>query len=132
MERFLPAHDLALERLFTLDKPVVAAVNGHAIAGGAILVAACDRRILARGPATFGAPELKVGVPFPPLPLELYRRICPPGRASELALGGRVVGTDEARSRSAWSTSWSSPARCSSARSRSHASSPPCRRVPSR
>ncbi len=96
VERLLPALDLALERLFTLDKPVVAAVNGHALAGGAILAAACDRRILARGRATFGAPELKVGVPFPPLPLELYRRICPPGRASELALGGRVVGTDEA------------------------------------
>ena len=40
-------------------------VNGHAIAGGAILPFACDQRILARGPAQIGLTEVRVGVLFP-------------------------------------------------------------------
>jgi len=96
LERFLPALDRALRSLFVLEKPVVAAINGHAIAGGAILAAASDRRLLARGKATFGAPELKVGVPFPPLPLEIFRRICPPSHVDEAVLGARVYRAEEA------------------------------------
>lgn len=98
VERFLPALDVAFRRLFALEKPVVAAVNGHAIAGGAILAAASDRRLLARGKATFGVPELKVGVPFPPLPLEIFRRICPAARVDEAVLGARVYRAEEAAS----------------------------------
>src|SRR6185295_12866499 len=41
----------AFERLAVFPKPLVAAVNGHAIAGGAIIMFACDQRILARGSA---------------------------------------------------------------------------------
>src|SRR6185295_5969986 len=65
IEAFLPALERAFERLFFLEKPVVAAINGHAIAGGAVLALACDHRILARGKGMVGTPELKVGVPFP-------------------------------------------------------------------
>jgi enoyl-CoA hydratase len=67
---FLPALSEAFLAVFEAGKPVVAAVNGHAIAGGAILASACDRRVM--GPdGRFGVTELRVGVPFPPTALEL-------------------------------------------------------------
>src|SRR4051794_33897322 len=47
VERFVPALSSMLEVLFTLPVPIVAAVNGHAIAGGYILSAAADYRLMA-------------------------------------------------------------------------------------
>jgi enoyl-CoA hydratase len=70
---FLPALNGAFRALFDLGKPVVAAVNGHAIAGGCVLAAACDHRIMATGTGTIGVPELRVGVPFPYPALEIMR-----------------------------------------------------------
>lgn len=58
-------------------RPVVAAVNGHAIAGGCVLAAACDRRILARGEAKIGVTEIRVGVAYPTVALELLRALLP-------------------------------------------------------
>lgn len=96
LERFLPVLSRALERLFTFPRPVVAAANGHAIAGGAILSFACDHRILAEGPARMGIPELLVGVPFPCLPLEIVRFAVPGQRLQEIVYGGRNYTVDEA------------------------------------
>ena len=85
---FLPAMERALSRLFTLPLPTIAAVNGHAIAGGAILTWACDRSVMSRGRGRIGAPELLVGVPFPLLPLEILRSALDPREAREAALCG--------------------------------------------
>jgi enoyl-CoA hydratase len=90
VREFLPALDAVLERLWSLEKPVVAAVNGHAIAGGAILALACDLRVLARGTARFGAPELVVGVPFPQLALEIVRAAVAPACLEEVVTLGRL------------------------------------------
>jgi enoyl-CoA hydratase len=57
----------------TVPKPVVAAVNGHAIAGGCVLAAACDHALVAEGQARIGLSELRVGVPFPTSALEIVR-----------------------------------------------------------
>lgn len=65
------------ERLAKFPKPVVAAVNGHAIAGGCIGLMACDYRILARGRARVGLTELAVGVAFPTWPMEIARFALP-------------------------------------------------------
>jgi enoyl-CoA hydratase len=70
---FLPALSDALLAVFGFPRPVVAAVNGHAIAGGMVLAAACDHRVLAAGPARIGVTELLVGVPFPIAALEILR-----------------------------------------------------------
>lgn len=62
-----------LERLFFYPRPVVAAINGHAIAGGCILACAADHRVMTQEAARIGIPELLVGVPFPALALEIMR-----------------------------------------------------------
>lgn len=71
VEKFLPALSLALLSVFEHPKPVVAAVNGHALAGGCVLAAACDVRLMSGG--TIGLAELAAGVPFPTVPLEIMR-----------------------------------------------------------
>ncbi|URM92939.1 enoyl-CoA hydratase/isomerase family protein [Actinomadura madurae] len=83
---FLPALDRAFRSVFDLGKPVVAAVNGHAIAGGCVLAAACDHRIMAAG--TIGVPELRVGVPFPHTALEIMAFALGPAGARKAIIDG--------------------------------------------
>ena len=90
-ERFVPALAAVLRRLFVLPKPVIAAVGGHAIAGGCLLVQAADRRLLADGRARLGVPELQVGVPFPTAGLEVLRFQVGNRTAQDLAWSGRTV-----------------------------------------
>lgn len=79
-----------LRRLFTrlahFELPLVAAVNGHAIAGGCILLAAADRAVMAEGRGRVGVTELLVGVPFPAIAFELLRL-----RAGDAQLAGLVL-----------------------------------------
>jgi enoyl-CoA hydratase len=83
---FLEAMNDCFLRLFELEKPVVAAINGHAIAGGCIFSSACDVAIMVDEGATIGVPELAVGVPFPPLPLEIMRHAIGTTGAQRLAI----------------------------------------------
>lgn len=94
---FLGALDRALAALLELPVPLVAAVNGHAIAGGCILTCVADRRLMALGPGRIGVPELRVGVPFPTLPLEILRGSLPPAVVRDLVLTGRTMSADDAR-----------------------------------
>jgi enoyl-CoA hydratase/carnithine racemase len=93
---FIPALSECLLRLFTLPVPAVAAMNGHAIAGGCVLACACDRRVMARGKGRVGLPELRVGVPFPWLPLEITRFAVPAPFAQDAVLTGDTYAPEEA------------------------------------
>lgn len=94
LAEFLPALTDALLAVFELPRPVVAAVNGHAIAGGCVLAAACDLRLMSAG--TIGLSELAVGVPFPSAALEIVRHAA--GQATgELVLTARLLDPEEAR-----------------------------------
>ena len=73
IRKFLPALDKLYDAVFFHPKPVVAAVNGHAVAGGAVLACCADRRIMARAGGRIGVTELLVGVPFPALAFEIVR-----------------------------------------------------------
>lgn len=90
VDAFLPALSDALMAVFTLGKPVVAAVNGHAIAGGAVLACAADHRIMADPGGRIGVTEVLVGVPFPPVPLEIVRFALGGSRARAAVLSGRT------------------------------------------
>ena len=92
VKQFFPLLSGAVRQLFAMPMPVVAAANGHAIAGGAILFYACDLRLMSGG--RIGMPELLVGVPFPAAILEIVRFAVP--RVQQFALTGRTVPADEA------------------------------------
>ncbi len=96
LAEFLPLLSATIRRLFTFPRPIVAAVNGHAIAGGCILAAACDRRIMNREKGRIGVTELLVGVPFPAYALEALRFLLPARRLQDLVYSGRTVGAAEA------------------------------------
>jgi enoyl-CoA hydratase len=93
---FLPAVNRAFETLFSLLKPVVAAVNGHAIAGGCIIACAADHRLMARAGGRIGIPELLVGVPFPVVPLEIVRFAVAPPNLQSLIYRGATFSPDDA------------------------------------
>ena len=96
LREFLPLLREAFERLAFLERPVVAAVNGHAMAGGFILFAAADQAILASGQARVGVTELNVGVPFPRIALELVRRRVGEAEAARLVYRATTVLPPEA------------------------------------
>ena len=88
----------ALGRVFTsirqLAVPVVAAVHGRALAGGAGLATACDI-VLAHPEATFAYPEVRIGF-VPAMVMTILRRIVPERQAFDLAMTGRSVSATEA------------------------------------
>src|SRR5262245_5298336 len=96
LREFLPALDAALQELFEFPRPVVVAVNGHAIAGGCILTCACDYRIMAEGNGRIGVTELLVGVPFPALPLEILRNCMAPQAFQRAVYTGQTYTPQEA------------------------------------
>jgi enoyl-CoA hydratase/carnithine racemase len=96
--RFLPALDRLFRDLFLFPRPVVAAVNGHAIAGGCILACACDRRIMAAGRGRVGVPELLVGVPFPVTAREVMRFALGDAKLQEIVYSGETFPPEAARS----------------------------------
>ncbi|MBI4605187.1 MAG: enoyl-CoA hydratase/isomerase family protein [Planctomycetes bacterium] len=95
-EAFLDRFIGAVLWLFRFPRPVVAAVNGHAVAGGAILALAAERRIAARGPALFGLNEVQVGVPLPGPLFEVVRSALGAAQAAEVLLEGRNLDVDGA------------------------------------
>jgi enoyl-CoA hydratase len=75
MERYLGLLDDLVDALYGYSGPTVACVNGHAIAGGCMLVLCCDLRVAADDPALrIGLNEVPLGLEFPPKLLRLVRR----------------------------------------------------------
>jgi enoyl-CoA hydratase len=99
VRRFLPVMQGGFEQIVRFPKPMVAAVNGHAIAGGAVIMLACDYRVLARGKARVGLTEVRVGVEFPPWALETVRFATPPQHFPMLVCNGLTYLPDEALAR---------------------------------
>ncbi|MDP9075118.1 MAG: enoyl-CoA hydratase/isomerase family protein [Actinomycetota bacterium] len=81
-------------QLWGLGKPTVAAVRGFALAGGFGLALACDL-VICSDDATFGTPEIDVGL-WPYMITVPLMRSMPPKKALELMLTGRRVGAAEA------------------------------------
>jgi enoyl-CoA hydratase len=75
VRKILPVLNAMFETVFRFPKPVVAAINGHAIAGGCVLACCADRRLMAQGNGRIGVTELLVGLPFPALAFEIMRYV---------------------------------------------------------
>ena len=90
----LRAFHRACLALIESPQPSVAIVPGAALGGGCELTLCCDL-VVASQRATFGQPEIRLGV-FPPLAAVALPRMIPSHRASDLLLTGRIVGAEEA------------------------------------
>ncbi len=83
-------------RLLTFPKPTVAVVKGHAIAGGLILVLACDARLGLDGDYRVGLNEVAIGASFPKVAFEIVRLRLTHAQASELLLGAAIYPASHA------------------------------------
>jgi enoyl-CoA hydratase len=98
MAQFVDDFDDLFLELFQWPAPVVAAINGHAVAGGAILAMACDHRVMTSDPkASLGLNEVRLGIPFPPAAREIARHATPSAHRGQVLLEGRTFSPEEAR-----------------------------------
>lgn len=81
-------------RMLKAEKPVIAAVNGPAFAGGMGLAGMCDV-VLAQRTATFAMPEVKVGI-YPMIIVAHLCRALPRKILQDLMMTGRPLGAEEA------------------------------------
>jgi len=95
----IAALNRALYRLYAMPVPVIAAINGHAIAGGFVLALACDRRVAVDKDALFGLTEVRVGVPYPQAAITIVQTELAPAVARELVLVGKNHDPAEALAR---------------------------------
>ncbi len=96
MGAFMLSFSTVLTDLFALKKPVVAAVNGAAVAGGCLLALTADWRIAKRG-APMGLNEVKVGVPLPWSAVMLLKTAAPALAHTAVALLGRNFEGEDAK-----------------------------------
>jgi enoyl-CoA hydratase len=80
--------------VYALPFPVVAAITGHAIAGGMVLALCTDYRVASRD-GRYGLTEVKVGVPYPQVAIGVVAAELAPHAARRLALGSALTDADE-------------------------------------
>src|SRR6202165_3352405 len=88
-------HDVA-NTWVHIPGPTIAVISGHAAGGGCELALACDFRVMARGRATIGLPEVKLGLLPSGGGTTRLPRLIGRGAALDLLLRGRMIGADEA------------------------------------
>jgi len=96
MERFLGDFLGLLRAIATSPVPIVAAITGHAPAGGAVLAIHCDYRVMAAGDFRIGLNEVAVGLPLPRVIHSTLVRLVGPAAAEKLAVAGALVPGAEA------------------------------------
>jgi enoyl-CoA hydratase len=96
VRKFLPVLNKMFDTVFNFPKPVLAAINGHAIAGGCVLACCADARLMARGAGRMGVTELLVGLPFPALAFEVMRFVAAPQDFPSLVYSGETFPPEQA------------------------------------
>ncbi len=96
VRKLLPALNAMFAAVFSCPKPVVAALNGHAIAGGCVLASCADRRLMASESGRVGVTELLVGVAFPSLAFEAVRFVASPRYFPEVIYSGATYPPEAA------------------------------------
>jgi enoyl-CoA hydratase len=97
LEAFLGRADGFFSALWGYPGPVVGCVEGHAIAGGCLILQACDLRIVTdRAAVRIGANELALGACFPPNALALLTQRVPPQHMGRVVLGAELFSPQDA------------------------------------
>jgi enoyl-CoA hydratase len=96
MKEFLESYCDLVREIFLCPVPIVAALPGHAIAGGLIVAAAADERFAAEGAGRFGLSEVSLGVPLPACCLELFRYVLGARTMERLTASAENMPSDRA------------------------------------
>jgi enoyl-CoA hydratase len=97
MRGFIDQFSRTMTRVFACEKPIVAAINGHAIAGGCVLALMCDWRICADDPALrIGLNETQLGIGLPAIVIEALRAAVPPAALIPIAMEGTLFAPGDA------------------------------------
>lgn len=96
MERFIEAFSVMMVRALAAPYPLVAAVNGHAVAGGCVLAMACDHRIGVAGDYKIGMNEIAIGLTLPAIVTEILRGKLTADHAHDVILGGALYAPEAA------------------------------------
>src|SRR5258705_6278664 len=97
MRELITLFSRTMLRLFELPLPVVAAVNGHAVAGGCVLALQADHRLMSDAPeARIGLKEVALGIRLPAVVVETLRCQVPAAALVPVALEGRLFAPSEA------------------------------------
>ncbi len=96
MREFIERFARAMTRVLACEKPIVAAINGHAIAGGCVLALMCDWRICVDTGAKIGLNEVQLGIGLPAIVVEPLRAQIPAAALIPVALEGRLFAPREA------------------------------------
>lgn len=94
--RYLRKFTTLYRQLFAHPRPVVAALNGHTVAGGCMLATACDVRVMVKENAKIGLNEIGFGSSLFAGSLELLRFWVGDRRAQEVIYGGALYGAEQA------------------------------------
>lgn len=86
----------AVTNIMTFPGPVVATVDGHAVAGGCLLALACDHRIGVPGDYKMGLNELALGLDLPPIGLAVVRKSVPSDKQFEVSSLSRFYPPEKA------------------------------------
>jgi len=85
-----------LAQLYVWPRPVVAAINGHAVAGGCLLALCADWRVLSKGEARIGLTESALGLPLPQAGLEITRAQLTPAAWAQVVYGAQTHVAEQA------------------------------------
>jgi enoyl-CoA hydratase len=96
MEDFVERFSVLMMLTLTTRFPLVAAVNGHAVAGGCVLAMACDHRIGVDGPFKIGMNEMAIGLTLPGVVTEILRGKLSADCARTVILGGELFSPADA------------------------------------
>lgn len=96
MASFIERFSVLMTLTLTTRFPLVAAVNGHAIAGGCVLAMACDHRIGVDGSFKIGMNEMAIGLTLPGVVTEILRGKLSADQARTVILGGALFSPVDA------------------------------------
>jgi len=97
VEEFWRSFMVLIQEMVAWPKPLVAAISGHAPAGGCLLALTADYRVMAAGDFTIGLNEIPVGIMVPEAIFNLYRFWIGDNLAHTMLLEGKLVKPDRAR-----------------------------------